>query len=70
MKKIKKYKYQGVNGTIISSILLEGINNTILYDLKADEGYTLTDGINQLKHAVILAVDLDKWSEIKDNSNK
>lgn len=70
MTKIKKYKYQGMNGVIISSVLLEGINYAVLYELKADAGYILTDGTNKLKRAIIFATDLDKWSEIEDNSNK
>lgn len=70
MMKIKKFRYQGINGAIVSSILLEGINHTVLYELKAEENHILTDGQNYLKRAIILEADLDKWIEIKDNLNK
>lgn len=63
----KKYKYQGLNGSIISTILLEGINKIELLELKADEGMILTDGINRTKTALIPIENLDKWSEVQDN---
>lgn len=62
----KKYKYRGVNGTIISSILLEGVSKIELLEIIADEGKILTDGNMKIKTALIPAENLSKWSEVKD----
>lgn len=62
----KKYRYQGLNGSIISTILLENINKTELLELKADEGMILTDGLNYVKSVLIPIENLDKWSEVQD----
>ena len=70
MKKSKKYKYQGLNGTIISNVLLEGINKIEMYELVAEKGMILTDGNLILKKALVLPEDLSEWSEIEDNSDK
>lgn len=70
MKKSKKYKYQGLNGTIISNVLLEGINKVEMYELVADKGMILTDGNLVLKKALVLPGDLSEWSEIEDKSDK
>lgn len=66
----KKYKYQGVNGSIISTILLEGIAKIELLELQASEGKVLTDGKNVVKTALIPAENLSKWSEIADELDK
>ena len=70
MKKSKKYKYQGLNGTIISNVLLEGINKIEMYELVAEKGMILTDGNLILKKALVLPEDLSEWSEIEDKSDK
>lgn len=67
MTQIKKYRYQGVNGSIISTILLEGIDKVELLELKASEGMVLTDGILFVKSVLIPIGNLSKWSEVKDN---
>lgn len=67
MTQVKKYRYQGVNGSIVSTILLEGINKVELLELKAAKGMILTDGILMVKSALIPIENLDKWSEIQDN---
>ena len=66
----KKYKYQGVNGSIISTILLEGIAKIELLELQASEGKVLTDGKNIVKTALIPIENLSKWSEIADELDK
>ena len=45
MKKIKKYKYNGRNGTLITSILIEGATKIDMLCLIAEEGKILTDGV-------------------------
>lgn len=66
MKQIKKYRYRGINGTIISTVLLEDVSKTDLLQLTADDGKMLTDGNLVLKTALIPAENLFKWSEIAD----
>lgn len=70
MKKSKKYKYQGLNGTIISNVLLEGIDKIEMYELVADKDMVLTDGNLILKKALVLPENLSEWSEIEDKSDK
>lgn len=70
MKQIKKYRYRGINGTIISTVLLEGVSKTDLLQLTADDGKMLTDGDLVLKTALIPAENLFKWSEIADELDK
>lgn len=70
MKKNKKYKYQGLNGTIISDVLLEGVNKIDLYELVADKGMILVNGVLSVKRALVLPGDLDDWSEIEDKLDK
>lgn len=67
MTQRKKYKYQGVNGSIVSFVLLEGINKVELLELKADEGKNLTDGSLVTKSVLIPIENLSKWYEIADN---
>ena len=70
MKKNKRYKYQGLNGSIISDVLLEGINKIEMYELVADKGMILVNGILSVKKALVLPGDLDAWSEIEDKLDK
>lgn len=66
MKKIKKYKYIGRNGTLISSILIDGASKIDMFCLVADEGKVLTDGERNLYSIYVYADDLDNWTEIED----
>ena len=70
MKKSKKYKYQGLNGTIISNVILEGVNKIEMYELVAEKDMVLTDGNLVLKKALVLPENLADWSEIEDKSDK
>ena len=63
----KKYKYQGLNGNIISTVLLSGIAKIELLELIAEDGMILTDGINHVPSVLIPIENLDKWSEVQDN---
>ena len=64
MRKIKKYKYIGRNGTIITSILIDGATKIDMFCLIADEGKVLTDGQEKLHTVYIYEDELDNWTEI------
>lgn len=62
----KLFNYKGVNGTIVSAILLEGVEHTIWYELIADEGHLLTDGILRQQKVMVQAKDVENWTEVED----
>ena len=64
MTKIKKYKYIGRNGTLISSILIDGATKIDMYCLIADEGKILTDGQQKLHSVYVYQDELANWVEI------
>lgn len=70
MTKKKLYKYIGRNGTITSPVLLEDARHIDLIELRADEGYILTDGIMKKQVTVVHIDDVADWSEIKADTNK
>lgn len=65
----KLFKYKGVNGTIISAILLEGIEHTVWYELIADKNCILSDGILQQQKVIVQAENINKWTEVKDGQS-
>ena len=65
MTKTKKYKYIGRNGTLISSILIDGATKINMYCLTADEGKILTNGQQQLSSVYIYEDELNDWQEIE-----
>ena len=64
MQKIKKYKYIGRNGTLISSILIDGATKINMYCLIADEGKILTDGQQKLHSVYVYEDEINDWYEI------
>lgn len=66
MKKIKKYKYNGRNGTLITSILIEGAAKIDMLCLISEEGKILTDGEQYLHTVYVYPDDLENWTEIDD----
>lgn len=64
MRKVKKYKYIGRNGTIITHILIDNASKIDMYQLTADEGKILTDGDNFTSTVCIYADELDNWVEV------
>lgn len=66
MKKIKKYKYNGRNGTLITSILIEGATKIDMLCLIAEEGKILTNGEQHLYTVYVYPEDLDNWTETDD----
>lgn len=70
MKKIKKYKYNGRNGTLITSILIDGASKIDMVCLIADEGKILTNGEKQLYSIYIYEDEIEQWIEIDDIGQK
>lgn len=66
MKKIKKYKYNGRNGTLITSILIDGASKIDMVCLIADKGKILTNGEKQLYSIYIYEDEIEQWTEIDD----
>lgn len=66
MKSIKKYKYIGRNGVLISSVLIDGASKIDMFCLMADEGKVLTDGDKKLYSVYVYADEVHNWSEIDD----
>ena len=67
MKKIKKYKYIGRNGTLISSILIDGASKIDMLCLVADEGKILVNGDRRLYSIYVYADEVEDWIEVEDN---
>ena len=66
MKKIKKYKYNGRNGTLITSILIDGADKINMYCLIADTNKILTDGEKKLHAVYVYTDEVDNWIEVDD----
>lgn len=64
MKQIKKYKYNGRNGSIISSVLIDGASKINMFYLAADEGKILTNGEKFYNSVYIYADEIDNWTEV------
>ena len=65
MRKTLYYTYLGVNGTITSPVLLEGIYAVKKYQLIASDGKVLTkDDKNYIDSIMIPESDLDLWKEV------
>lgn len=58
------YKYLGTNGVIISPVFLEGIYSIKIYQLIAEPGKTLTNGINRVQSIEVPFNELEQWKEI------
>ena len=69
MTKIKKYKYLGRNGNLITRILIDGVNNIPMMTLIADEGKILTNGETTVYSITVEADEVNLWREIPDKVN-
>lgn len=69
---IKKnlYRYVGRNGIITSLVYLEDTKYFPMMRLIANEGKILTNGETTTKSIDIFVEDLDKWTEVKDDTDK
>lgn len=70
MKRTKLYRYLGRNGIITTPILLENVEPIILYELIADVGKILTDGVNKSKRKFVFEDELDNWFEVDDTNSQ
>ena len=69
MKKTEVYRYLGVNGTIESPVLLEGVPHVKSVHLVADEGYVLTkDNKNFVNSVRVAEKEVALWKEVKDKN--
>ena len=65
MRKTLYYTYLGINGTITSPVLLEGVYAVKKYQLIASDGKVLTkDDKNYVDSIMIPESDLELWKEI------
>lgn len=68
MKKTLCYTYLGENGTLLTTLHLEGIYSVRKYMLNADENKLLTkDGKKFTSSVLIPESDLDNWYEVEAN---
>lgn len=64
MKKEVIYTYLGVNGTICSPVLLEGIYSIKKIKLTADSGKILRKGDDERVSVIVPEQEVDLWQEI------
>ena len=69
MTKIKKYKYLGRNGILVTRILIDGANHIPMMTLIADNGKILTDGEQKTYSITVELEEVSLWREIPDNIN-
>lgn len=71
MIKEKMYTYIGVNGSLTTSILLEGINHTLTYKITAEKGKKLynKDTKETRKFVYAISDDVSDWQEVADEDN-
>ena len=70
MTKKKLYRYSGRNGILTTSVLLDGINHYVVYELKAGVEKLLTDGETTVRAIIVEEDELNNWREIPDNTVK
>lgn len=64
MKKEAIYTYLGVNGTVSSPVLLEGIYSIKKIKLTADSGKILRKGDDERVSVTVPEQEVDLWQEI------
>ena len=69
MTKIKKYKYLGRNGVLVTRILIDGAKNIPMLTLNADQGKILTNGEITTYSITIEEDEVKLWREIPDKTN-
>ena len=69
MTKIKKYKYLGRNGVLVTRILIDGVNTIPMFTLNADQGKILTNGEITTYSITVEESEINFWREIPDNVN-
>lgn len=69
MNKIKKYKYLGRNGVLVTRILIDGVNYIPMMTLTADAGKILTNGEITTYSITVEVDEMNLWREIPDKVN-
>ena len=69
MTKIKKYKYLGRNGVLVTRIIIDGVNYIPMMTLTADAGKILTNGETSVYSITVEADEVNLWKEIPDKVN-
>lgn len=69
MTKVKKYKYLGRNGVLVTRILIDGVNYIPMMTLTADAGKILTNGETSVYSITVEADEVNLWREITDKVN-
>lgn len=65
MTKTLYYNYLGENGTLLTTIYLDGIYSVKKYMIDADEGKVLTkNGLNFKTQVLVPESEVDEWYEI------
>lgn len=69
MRKIKKYKYLGRNGVLVSRIEIVGVDYIPMTEIIADEGKILTNGETTTYSITVEDAEITEWKEIADKDN-
>ena len=69
MTKVKKYKYLGRNGVLVTRIIIDGVNYIPMMTLTADAGKILTNGEISVYSITVEADEVNLWREIPDKVN-
>ena len=69
MTKVKKYKYLGRNGVLVTRILIDGVNYIPMMTLTAEAGKILTNGETSVYSITVEADEVNLWREIPDKVN-
>lgn len=69
MRKIKKYKYLGRNGVLVSRIEIVGVDYIPMIEIIADEGKILTNGETTTYSITVEDAEITEWKEIADKDN-
>lgn len=69
MTKVKKYKYLGRNGVLVTRILIDGVNYIPMMTLTAGTGKILTNGEITTYSITVEADEVNLWREIPDKVN-
>lgn len=69
MTKVKKYKYLGRNGVLVTRIFIDGVNYIPMMTLTADAGKILTNGETTVYSITVEADEVNLWREIPDKVN-
>ena len=64
MIKKKMYRYSGRNGILTTPILLDDIKHYVVYELKAESGKILTNGVDTAYGIIVEEEEIGEWFEV------